>query len=726
MSKLPKISPTTLFSLTLFLSAGLMFAVQPMLGKMLLPMVGGAPSGWLTALAFFQIGLLGGYWVAHMLSRYPARAQGYATLGLLVLGAVMLPPHLTAGSDSNIGSALQVLTLLLTGISLPYVALSTVSSGLQRLYAAGEKTAGEKPYFLYAASNLGSFAGLLSYPFIVEPSLPLTAQSVVWACGYGLLIVLVGGLLLLPVKKEAAAEISAPAEPALPTPIKLKLKWLVLAFVPSSLSMGLTALITADLGSVPLFWVVPLALYLLTFVIAFGRNRKLQSEDLDISHLILTGMVILIFVAFGNCSVSSWTMAAPLVGVFFVTALWCHLQLASLAPDESRLTEFYLWLALGGALGGIFNAFLAPVLFMYPLEFVLILLMSVMLHPMPRKRWLVYSGTLGTLIFIVAGASTLSVDPEAGKAQYQLVEFFMRPMGLVVLAGIAMAALFPHLLAVTGIVLMALIVSPLNIRQPVDIQRDFFGVMKIVDSPWEGQVWRRFMHGSTIHGMQMIKPTVETSVVSYYAPLRNVFEVQKPRDVAVLGLGAGIILCLQAPDRHFTVYEIDPLVREMAMKWFTFIKECGEPRWRIGDGRLELQRDTEARYDMIIADAFSSDSIPVHLLTREALELYLRRLNSGGLLTLHISNRYYDLIGPISALAHDLNSQAWLFTDRRVDFKLGKLASQWVIIAPPGSDAGALQTYGWQPLTEHSFPIWRDDYANLLRTMRILQNVEKP
>ncbi len=704
-----------LYTATIFLSAALVFAVQPMLGKMLLPLVGGSPSGWLTALAFFQVTLLAGYLVAHLLSRLTARVQMAVTLGLLALGGLMLPPQVTAGAAEDVGNIGQVLLLLTQSIGIPYLALTTVSSGLQRLYAAQRGGQGGDPYFLYAASNAGSFIGLLTYPVLVEPFLPLSVQSQAWMWIYALLLGLIGALLLRPVRQDEAAVQRQPVEKAVISG-RQRLNWVVLAFIPSSLSMGLTALITADMGSVPLFWVVPLGLYLLTFVIAFSAKRRLRPQDLMIAQNALVAIVLFVFIWSRGGFAMSWGFAGQLVAAFFVTALICHMKVADQRPAPAALTEFYLWLAFGGALGGVFNAFLAPILLAHPVEFMTLLFLSSLLHTMPKEKYKRVLGVFGMLVALGACAVLLHTPLEFGqKGMYLFV-------WLIMLIGICLVALVPRLLAAVGVVTVVLTILPWNVAYSLDTRRSFFGVIKVIDPPEEnGQVWRHFMHGSTVHGAQLIKPTVDTRVTSYYVPLLDVLRLYNPHDVGVVGLGAGILLCATAPERRFTMYEIDPLVKDVAEEWFTFIKDCGQPDWRIGDGRLELLRDKDKRFDMLIVDAFSADSIPIHLLTREALGLYHQRVTDDAIILFNVSNRYYDVRPPLATLARDAGRQAWTLTDYEWNESTGKRPSQWVLLAPLGKDMEPLRQFRWRPLLDSGFPLWRDDFTNELLALRFFQ-----
>jgi hypothetical protein len=706
-----------LTSMTMFLSAGLLFAVQPMLGKMMLPLVGGSPSGWLTALAFFQLALLAGYLVAHGLSRLSARGQALATVAVLAAGAVLLPPGFHAGGGENISSTGQVLWLLFKTIFVPYLGLATVSSGLQRLYAA--RTEGEEPYFLYAASNAGSFVGLLAYPLVVEPFLPLSVQVVVWTAGYGLLM----GLIALLAWPQLTAQAKAVFEQVSSKEVitwRQRLLWVALAFVPSSLSMGLTSLVTADLGSFPLLWVIPLGLYLLTFVIAFGRNRKLKAADLESSQVELSVFPIVFLILTKGDPLSSWMVVFLITVIFFVTALRFHIQLADQRPKSDRLTEYFLWMSVGGALGGIFNAFIAPILFNQSIEFMLVLFFAMFFcrHKFSKAR--IVSASLASIVVLSITISLVSNAFNILNTNYLLV-----PILFIIPIALAGLTFLPSSLAITGVCLMVLMTTDININHPQDAQRDFYGVMRVVDQRGvDGQVWRKFMHGSTEHGIQKITPTPEINIVSYYRPVQKVLEAVPVQEVGLVGLGAGISLCVKAPDRHFTVYEIAPLVKDMAEKWFSYIQECGEPTWRIGDARIELEHDRNRRYDLLVVDAFTSDAIPTHLITREALNLYRQRLTPQGKIMFHISNRFYDLRKPLAAMAHDAHMQSIAMLDVSVDVSKGYLASQWVMLAEDNVKLEPYYAIGWKPLRTESISVWSDDFANVMATLKILASPE--
>lgn len=716
-SMTPRNVPHFLFSLTLFLSAALLFSVQPLLGKLMLPLVGGSPSGWLTALAFFQLALLAGYLLAHGLSRLSARNQMIATAALLLAGAIMLPPHFSSAHDIEVSSVGGVLWLLFRTIFLPYVALATVSSGLQRLYAARHcHTGASDPYFLYAASNAGSFVGLLSYPLLVEPFLPLSTQSWLWAVGYALLVLLIITL---------TAPKSEPISPQQPSPIstpslswRRRLHWVILAFIPSSLSMGLTALVTADLGSFPLLWVIPLALYLLTFVIAFARKQNISLDKLAGAQVFFFVPLLIFFIGNQGAYARSWVYTLLPLAVFFVTTLWCHVRLANLRPSAQQLTGYYLWMSLGGALGGCFNAFLAPHLFSYPIEFIIVAALAFFLHQQRHAdrslKWLGYglaiAMALNSLWFL-----NLSLHNQNN------------PLALILIILLpVLLAMFRRSLAVAALAVTLLMQTPLVSYGRLSLERNFFGIVEVVErTNTAGDRWRFYVNGAGVHGAQLMTADLSKErKITYLTPLQKLSAVSDFRDVGILGAGPAMALCLGGQQQRSTIYEIDPLAKKTAETWFTYTRDCGHtPIWRMGDGRLELARDTDARFDLLIVDAFNAGSIPTHLLTKEALSVYLSRLKSNGLIAFNTNNLYYDLNDPLHALAQHYKLQAWRYNmNVDIDLLYGKAMSNWVLFAPADRNMDHLKEMGWhlmEPPTD--FPVWRDDLSNVLAALKWLR-----
>ncbi len=716
-------SGTWLYVVTLFVSAGLLFAVQPMLGKMMLPLVGGSPSGWLTALAFFQLALLAGYLLAHGLSRLSARGQAWATVGVLALGFIQLPPGFGGSSGvENVDSAWGVVELLLRAIFVPYLGLATVSSGLQRLYAA-RAGAGSDPYFLYAASNAGSFVGLLAYPLVVEPLVPLSVQSVGWLVGYGLLVALIVALAW-PKGGAAVAATATPtptaAKPPPPLTWRQRGQWVLLAFIPSSLSMGLTSLVTADLGSFPLLWVIPLGLYLLTFVVAFAQRQNVNLNKLGNIQLTLFIIQLLIFIGNHGIYVRDWWFTVIPLALFFASAMWCHVCLANIRPGLEYLTEYYLWLAFGGALGGIFNVFIAPNIFFYPLEFILTACGSICLH---RLR---YSEKLSMVMgYALAAAITLLFGFYLALAANSGMKAILFMPAVVLAAGLFF---YPRLYAVVGVLLVTYSQIDQSVHNRLSVSRNFFGVVEVAQvKNNKGDLWRYYVNGAGIHGAQLMNAEADKPRnILFFNPIRDLSAVSNFENVGILGAGPAMALCLGGKQKRSVIYEVDPLAKLTAETWFSYTKDCGEPKWHIGDGRLELQRDTQARHDLLIIDAFSAGSIPAHLLTMEAMDVYLSRLAPGGLIVFNTNNLYYDLRKPLLAIAAQKNLQAWVYrSSTKSDLANGIAEANWVLLAATGQDMNRLSALGWRVMPHVAaggFPVWRDDLANVLAALKLFNS----
>jgi hypothetical protein len=498
--------------------------------------------------------------------------------------------------------------------------------------------------------------------------------------------------------------------------------------------MGLTALITADMGSVPLFWVAPLGLYLLTFVIAFGAKRRSEHRTLSLLQVLCVAAQIFMYVQNNGMLVPSWLHALLPFSAFVLTALLCHSRLADARPTSSALTEFYLWLALGGALGGVFNAFIAPVLFSYPFEFVLVLCSSVIFAYRPisigfahRMKLPIATVVLGVILLRILVPTTFLATIMSVVAFFCLWFLckFPRQLGWV---GVATTFLLMSSVMADAQIYLIHNFFDSKLEAPnkkIASARNFFGVVSVTDRRnAEGDVWRIMAHGSIIQGIERMTPTPDHKPKMNFEALQTLFAAKPFTQIGVVGLGAGMVVCFNLPDRHFTIYEIDTLVQEHAMHDFTYIKDCGEPRWRIGDGRIELQRDIDVRYDMIMIDAFSSGSIPTHLLTREALDVYRSRLQPDGIIVLNINNRYYDFYEPLAALAQDAGWQSWQLISGIDDIFHGKAGGHWALLAPGGQDMEYLKPMGWQKMPATLFPVWHDDHANILGAMRLFYHAK--
>lgn len=720
-----------LYSSTLFLSAALLFWAEPMIARMLLPVLGGAPAVWNTCLVFFQAALLLGYSAAHFTARKVApRWQFMLPVPLLLGGALFLPLHPSASAVADVpttGTPVWWLLGALTAtLGLPFAALSVIAPLLQRWFSRSGHAAARDPYFLYAASNAGSLAALLGYPVLIEPWLKLTEQSRLWMWLYLGLIGLVGVCAIAGHRMTTAGASSNPSEPtraAAPAiSPRRRLEWLALAAVPSSLMLGVTHFLATDIASIPLLWVVPLALYLVTFIGAFGR-RKLPLAAL--ARTLPFGAIALTFALVLRAAEPVWLLVPLHLGVFFCASLICHGRLSVNRPPPEQLTEFYFWLALGGVAGGAFNALLAPLLFDRIAEYPLALVAACLLRgndDSQAARWradLAYALGCGALTLALA-ALARAWNPDSAQAALGLV------VGLPLLT-VALALRFRVRFALAlGAVLLAGGWQGSDPRQtPVLTVRSFFGVNYVERDP-AGR-FHELIHGSTVHGRQFIAAERHCEPLAYYhrkGPLGSVFQSLRPRRVGVIGLGTGAMIAYANPGQTWTFFEIDPAVIRVAQdtNLFWFLAECAAapPRLVTGDARLKLARENDATFDLLVLDAFSSDAIPVHLLTREAMQLYLRKLAPTGVMALHISNRYLEL-GPVAGnLARDAALVAWWWDDVDFDPDNGRDQSTWVVLARRSEDLGGLDTnVRWSPLEERpSLPVWTDDYSNILRVFK--------
>lgn len=714
-----------LFGITLFLSAALLFLVQPMVAKMLLPALGGTPNVWITCMLFFQAGLLVGYAYAHAGCRWlGVRVHGCLHLTLLLAAFAFLPIDLTTTSAEGDPTS-WLLGSLLLGVGLPYVMVSSSAPLLQKWFAV--QSGSRDPYFLYAASNLGSFAGLLSYPFLVEPALRLHEQSSLWMWGYVVLalLVVVCGVPLMRLSRSAddsTAQVEQTSDP--PTALT-RLRWVLLALVPSSLMLSVTMHLTTDIAAVPLLWIVPIAIYLLSFVLVFARWSL-------IPHCLMlrsmpAAVIVLVFVLLSEATEPpELLIAIHVIGLFWL-CMTCHGELARTRPAAVYLTEFYLWLAVGGALGGLFNAVVSPLLFNSVAEYPLMLVAACCLRPaaVNAVRWndLLLPVGLGLLtVGLILVGQGLSLEP----GPISLAAMFALPC-LVAYTLLDRPIRFG--LGVAAILMAANVYEGVHGR-PEQRVRSFFGVHRVTQD--RAGEFRLLIHGNTVHGQQKIlgPPDERRRPLTYYherSPIGQLLTAyrgdEKLKRVALVGLGAGALASYAEPGQKWTFFEIDPAVEKLARSHFTYLSESrGEIDVVIGDARVMLQKQPDRAFGLIVIDAFSSDAIPVHLLTREALTLYRRKLTKDGLLAFHISNRYLDLQPVLTALARDakppmtaLYQEGYVTPDDKAQ---GCLPSQWMVLAGKRDDVSKLlASRRWEePLRQTA--VWTDDYSNVLSVLR--------
>jgi spermidine synthase len=710
-----------LFVLTVFISAALVFLVEPMVTKLVLPLLGGSPAVWNTCLAFFQIALLAGYLYAHLLQRVRSvRTQGFIHLALLLAAATVLPLKVSAlmGDPDPNRPILWLLGVLTLSLGAPFAVLSATAPLVQawRARLAAPDDARE-PYALYAASNLGSLLALIAYPVIVEPTLTLHAQRLGWSLGYGVFVLTVACLILLAIRGAGHAP-PASAQPAKPVRWLDRLAWIGLAAAPSSLMMGVTTHLSTDVASAPFLWVAPLALYLLTFIIAFQVN-PVMSRDLTLVLQGAAAAACAYLLPFGANGIL--LQLAVNLTAFFLTALVCHQALVARRPPASQLTEFYLWMSVGGVVGGAFNAFLAPVIFNTVVEYPLVLVLAAFARPWGSKTLPLWQWLLFVIGIATAVAAAIAVNfVGAHLLVKMLLAVTMLAAFMLRINSLAFAAL-----------LTILIVSASMVGDRVEVLqhwRSFFGVVRksTVDVPGMGGQVVMLAHGTTLHGGQAVNPNFQCKPLSYYAeetPIGQVFTTTRRArpaiNVGAVGLGTGTVSTYVRAADHMTFFEIDPLMVSIATspRNFSYISNCalGHVGFVLGDARLTVTRQPNDQFDILLIDAFSSDAVPAHLLTVEAIKTYLTKIKPDGIVILHLSNRNLDLRGPAQAAAVASGGHGLLqrhVGDPQKPF-MWESSEDAVIIA---RNEAALAPYANDPRwtrAKTSVRPWTDDYTNV-------------
>ncbi|MBF0328251.1 MAG: fused MFS/spermidine synthase [Nitrospirae bacterium] len=734
------------FAVSLFMSASLLFIVEPMIAKMILPILGGTPAVWNTCMMFFQAALLAGYAYAHLISeRLSFGRQVAVHIAILLIACIFLPVGISkAWIRFDVSPIWMVVSLLFMSVSLPFFVLSSSAPLLQRWFAATGHESANDPYFLYSASNLGSMLALLAYPTIIEPKLSLGGQSSIWTIGY-ILFALLTGLCAYFVRKNACINAGMPIsegdsaiciDTAIPPTMIQRFRWIVLAFIPSSLMLGVTTHFTTDIASIPLFWVVPLALYLLSFIIVFAKLPF--SLHKIMVKLLPFGVATLLFLIFSYLKPPMLAVFMLHLGTFFAVAMVCHGELAASRPAVKYLTEFYLLMSVGGALGGVFNALVAPIVFKSILEYPLVLALAGLVLPYSAltqesglKKYLdlIIPVLIGILAYWLMDKWPISDLDLSFFAKTFNVETGTLTTTLTygIPALLCYAVSFIKKPARFGIAVMVFVgVWIATDKWGGDIihrERSFFGVHTVINDA-DGR-FRSLVHGTTLHGKQSRDPEYSQEPFTYFhrqSPIGQVFTEfsgKKAKDhIAVVGLGAGTLVIYGETGQKFTFYEIDPTVKNIAVnpEYFTFF-EKSKPEWQIilGDGRLRIEEAQSKAYGIIILDAFSSDAIPVHLLTKEALKLYLSKLRDDGILAFQITNKYVSLEPVLQKLANDAGITALLQEDG-YDMALMKYGSKWVLMARNTEAFGRLaHDERWRKL-EGFAParLWTDDFSNVL------------
>lgn len=721
-------STPALFVLAAFGGAALIFFVQPMVAKLVLPLLGGSPAVWNTSMAFFQAALLAGYGYAHLLQRLPSvRAQAFVHIATLVVAGLILPLRITTmlGEPSSEAPALWLLGVLLISIGAPFAALSATAPLVQAWHARVFRGDRGEPYALYAASNLGSLIALLAYPVVVEPTVTLADQRFGWSMAYAL-FVLVMASLAWSAARNAGPRIQQGTTSTASVQWRDRLVWIGLAAIPSSLMLGVTAHLATDVASAPFLWVAPLALYLLTFIIAFQSKPFVPQEGALIVQAAM--LPVCLYLLPINTDISYQLLVHLLC--FFASALVCHQALVARRPDPAHLTDFYLCLSLGGVIGGAFNAFIAPVVFSAVWEYPLALVLAAAARPWRRRKLTFWeTGLLVTGVVIAVFTTAVSQHPPAKIFTYDAYDT-LRVLLIAVI--VATFLLRRHTAAFVGMA-MLLALSALAIDSRSDVvrsDRSFFGVLKQseVEIGGLGGKVRLLAHGTTLHGAQARDPQYRCRPLTYYAPatamgqaIRDVQARHAPMNMAAVGLGTGTVAAYTRPVDRLTFFEIDPLVVEVAhgRRDFTYTTECarGEVDFVLGDARLTLAKQPPESYDIILIDAFSSDAIPAHLMTLEAMKIYLSKLKPDGVVILHLSNRHLKLAPAAYAAAKGAGGVALiqLYRSAAAAPDLSENSQEVMII---GRSPQALQTFyddaNWDLPPQTNTRAWTDDYMNLV------------
>lgn len=726
------------YTAAIFVSALLLFSVQPLFTKMVLPRLGGSPAVWSVAMVFFQTLLLGGYAYAHFLMQLKNRVIPVVVhLVLLAVALLTLPLSIASGwgEPPSSGYAFWLLGLFAVSIGLPFFALAANNPMLQAWFVRTGHPDGPDPYFLYASSNIGSFLALLSYPVLLEPMFTLRTQNLIWTGGYGLLIVLIAtcGVLLLRSPATAAVDVLAGHDDAPAPSWMLRARWIFLAAVPSGLLIAVTAHISTDVAAAPLLWVLPLSLYLLTWVLVFQSRPLLPHRWMLLAQpLAIAGVIALL--AIGGEQNLLLLLGGHLVA-FFVIAMACHGELARTRPAAKYLTGFYVALSFGGMLGGLFAGLIAPFTFSWIAEYPILLALAALCRPpggderLPR-----WSFWYWPFLAVLALALLAPSWTDSGTLTGWLVDYRVWVTGAVgVLSALLALALNANrwkIFATVAVALVLIRAYPSDDGR-VETVRSFFGVHKIVVTA-NGQ-YHVLMHGTTIHGAEKFQNDDGTPLtgrpepISYYHKDggigRAITAVRKrkgaPLRVAVIGLGSGTLACASQPGETWKFFEIDQSMVDTASdpKYFTFIKSC-EPGLKpvMGDARLTFAREPDGIYDMIIVDAYSSDAIPIHLATREAMKIYKDKLGPQGVVVMHVSNRHLELESVVVGIADANGLKSWVYDEDSNRDNEYIYATDVVVSARAEADVGELASSKvWEETdADNNQRVWTDDYSNVL------------
>ncbi|SLN14333.1 hypothetical protein ROA7450_00265 [Roseovarius albus] len=712
------------YTVTIFLSASLLFFVQPLFTKIVLPQVGGSSAIWTVAMLFFQTILIAGYLYSHLVTRYTAvKTQILIHISIWALALFFLPLAVPAGwqFDPNGAIAWQALLLFGAGVGLPFFALSANAPLIQSWYRRSGGPSASDPYFLYGASNLGSLIALLGFPIVAEPLFGATDIGWGWTVGF----VALGGFLTLSglmARRDLPATNVNSISSSKPT-FRNRLYWAFLAFIPSSLMLSVTSKFSLDVGSLPLIWVIPLALYLLSFVLTFSNRTLFNGKAFKIVYGFALLALMLPFTGFVN-SQFSWTSGVLLFSGFFIVAVFAHRKLYEARPSGEFLTGFYLTMSIGGAFGGLFNSIIAPLVFngLYEAGVTLILASLLLLDFKNRDETLHRSIVQGLLIGAISSIILMlfaTIFPDHAN-----LSFFLALLVCVVAFSLQRQNSFAFCASAGVLLAVGLMLTP---NDNLLRDRSFFGLHQVREV---GEL-RRYSNGNTIHGAQRISDdTTERPEPLYYyhanGPMAQILTSDRGKaaqSVGVIGLGVGSLACYQQPGQSWQFYEIDRMVNEIARMphLFRFMTACaGDAPTHLGDARIVLAGQEGLQYDILIVDAYSSDAVPIHLTTMEAVQLYMDRLKSDGVLVFHISNRHYDIDIPLarSAAALGLEARIQRYAGN-AEIDPADSSSVVVTLSRTAEALGSLESDSrWEPLPGDGGLIWTDDHANVLSILR--------
>ena len=737
------ISLIVLFAATLFTSASLMFVLQPMFGKTLLPLLGGSPSVWNTCMVFYQSILFLGYLYAHYLSTRQTehrQIQIHAVVMLISFLALplVLPENTTPPTESN--PTFWLLWVLFLTIGLPFFVVSTTAPLLQKWFSNIGHHTSHDPYYLYTASNAGSLLALLSYPFFIEPNIGLDNQKFLWGIGYIFLGLLVSGCAVILWRTQNAIHQTDTENDILATnelDHLTKLRWLALAFVPSSMLLGLTNFISTDIASVPLLWIIPLTLYLLSFIFVFSKwNSKIHPWMVKLQPIVLLPFIAYSFI--NPAILPFWVDLILHLCAFFLAIMVCHGELAKSRPHTRHLTTFYLIMSFAGMLGGMFNTFIAPFIFNAVYEYPIMIIAALMLRPNLQAtthtiwKQLTLDISFPAALFI-AGMVVYAATEQLGSHIDAI------GAALILLAGLnyAFRSRSISLATLTAVIMFFTFGLHNLLTNTLFQERTFFGVLSVRQSTLlneqkQPEHYHELFHGTTKHGAERLADNRKRIPLTYYSqpgPIGQLFHEFDPINnnwnVGVVGLGAGALACYSKTGQSWTFYEIDPAVVEIARNtdYFHYLALCGKnAAIKVGDARLSLVDETDNYFDLLVMDAFSSDSVPTHLLTKEALQLYFTKMKPEGILAFHITNRHLALKKVLSDHARNLGYAALIQAFKPQQEIPLVTDAEWVVMAKNENTLRLLQQSRlghWQQLPLYfDMKPWTDNFTNILSILK--------